>query len=223
MGRFVLQLMLIGCLYIIACCACTFSLFFVDASLREMGVLPPITPALTSTPRPFLTNTPIPTSPPTTPTYTPSPTNTFMYADVFIPTATQTATPTATPTDTPTPTPTAPPATSTPIPQPTAQPTEPPAPTSVPVLIILIGLTSPIERGFDATLAIQTNPGAFCDPSVFYDTVESTAAGLEAKPAPDNGSLTWTWLVGANTNGGTWTVSVECDGSEKSWPFTVRE
>jgi hypothetical protein len=208
------QLMSIGCLYIIACCGCTFSLFFVEASLREIGVLSSFTPVFTSTLRPFLTNTPIPTSPPGTPTYTPSSTNTPLYTDLFLPAATQTFTPTDQPTATPIQQPAA---------QSTAQPTAPPAPTTAPVLITLIGLTSPILRNSDATLTIQTNPGAVCDPGVFYASGDSTAAGLEEKTAPPNGTLSWTWRVGPQTKGGAWTVYVECDGNDMSWPFIVEE
>jgi hypothetical protein len=92
-------------------------------------------------------------------------------------------------------------------PSPTAQP-----PTDRPSLPVTItSLTSPIDAGKMARVAVKTSPGASCDIDVTYESRVSEAAGLEDKKAPADGTITWTWLVGANTNPGTRSVDIYCE------------
>jgi hypothetical protein len=80
--------------------------------------------------------------------------------------------------------------------------------TDSPPPLHVVSLTSPIERGYRATLTVQTTPGAYCTIAVYYKTVQSTAAGLEPKQADATGQVSWTWRVGNRTSPGTWSIRV---------------
>lgn len=96
--------------------------------------------------------------------------------------------------------------------EPTAAPPPSPTPTDRPALPVTItSITSPIDAGKMARVSAKTTIGATCSITVTYESQESTAKGLEPKKAPANGTITWTWLVGANTNPGTRAVDVECE------------
>ncbi|MCL5985705.1 MAG: hypothetical protein M1371_03970 [Actinobacteria bacterium] len=93
------------------------------------------------------------------------------------------------------------------------------------ITIQVVSLTSPIYRGYKATLKIKTTPGAYCTITVYYKSGPSTAKGLNPKNADGNGYVSWTWKVGSNTTPGTWSIVVKANanGQTKSMtiPFTV--
>jgi micrococcal nuclease len=58
-----------------------------------------------------------------------------------------------------------------------------------------------------ASLTVNVSPPARCSIKVVYDTVVSSARGLDKKTG---GRITWRWKVGSNTNPGRWPVTVDC-------------
>ncbi len=139
-----------------------------------------------------------------TPTPTVSATETVTLSATNSPTTTASPTPSASPTAEPTPPPTA---------AQTQAPTQPPtqAPTAAPTVTFTSIIGGPPNSNASAT--VQASPGASC--SIRYTTPSGTvsgAAGLESKVADGNGIASWTWKIGGNTNPGTGSVSVTCNG-----------
>lgn len=95
-----------------------------------------------------------------------------------------------------------------------------------PVLITVVSLTSPVNHGNTASIAIRTAPHATCDITVFYKSGPSRAQGLTPKAADSGGIVSWTWLVGSRTTPGTWPIQARCSlGSREgtlSTSFEVR-
>jgi competence protein ComEC len=111
---------------------------------------------------------------------------------------------------------------------PTQTPT-PEQPTSAPqaqLSISVVSLTSPIAAGGNASLTVNTLPGAACTITVYYKSGPSQAAGLGSQTAGGNGSVTWSWKVGTRTTPGTWSITVTAalNGQSTSIqiPFEVR-
>ena len=71
-------------------------------------------------------------------------------------------------------------------------------------------LTSPVQRGQDASITINTNAGSLCNILVTYNKVVSKVDGLGPAMADDFGSVGWTWTVAENTPIGTWPIKVTC-------------
>jgi hypothetical protein len=76
--------------------------------------------------------------------------------------------------------------------------------------ISLISLSSPVAPFSDATLEIQTRPGASCGISVVYRSGPSRARGLIPQTADSKGRIGWRWRVGSNTTPGRWPIVVTC-------------
>jgi len=121
-------------------------------------------------------------------------------APVFVPTATPTAIPTATPTPSPTPT-------STPTPTPSPRPTPTLTP-STDLALQIASVTSPIGKGYTATLRAKTELGAYCTITVYYKSGPSKASGLYGKQADSEGNVSWSWKVGTRTTPGSWAIVV---------------
>lgn len=113
-------------------------------------------------------------------------------------------------------------------------PTPTPVPTVTPEAIVPVTgaltitkaiLTSPIHRGDEASLTIQTQPGATCTSVVSYASGTSNAAGLGDQMADSSGQIRWVWKVGTNTTPGSWRFEVYCALAGKaataSIPFEV--
>lgn len=141
-------------------------------------------------------------------------TSTSLLPIVSLPTSTHTPLPTITWTLTASPT-------QSPIPQPTATTkpsnTQPPASPT----ITLKNLSSPIERGDDASMTIETKPGISCSISYYAPLGnESTAKGLESKTSDSNGICSWTWRISGNTTPGTGTIYITVSGTN-SQSFSI--
>lgn len=74
----------------------------------------------------------------------------------------------------------------------------------------LVSLTSPVEAGDDASLAVRTAPAARCRITVHYKSGPSKAKGLVPKQADMEGQVSWTWRVGSGTTPGRWPIIVTC-------------
>jgi len=88
--------------------------------------------------------------------------------------------------------------------------------------IVLMSLTSPIKKGADATLIIQTAPNAGCFLTyVEPNGVVSTAEGLGKKIADASGFCRWDWKISASTAAGTGRLSVAAKGPAASFDIVV--
>jgi hypothetical protein len=86
----------------------------------------------------------------------------------------------------------------------------------------ITNVSSPVAHGKKATLQATTTAGASCTITVTYTTGPSHASGLRMQTADSNGSVQWTWVVGARTKPGTFPIKVSCDpGGEATSQFTT--
>ena len=69
-------------------------------------------------------------------------------------------------------------------------------------------VTSPIGKGYTATLQANTVPGAYCNITVYYKSGPSGASGLYPKEADSEGNVSWSWKVGTRTTPGSWRIVV---------------
>ena len=72
----------------------------------------------------------------------------------------------------------------------------------------IVSVTSHVSPGAYATLQAKASPGAQCTIAVYYKSGRSTAQGLYAKQADNNGDVSWTWKVGTSTTPGSWRIVV---------------
>ena len=88
--------------------------------------------------------------------------------------------------------------------------------------IEIVSLTSPIERGKQASITIKTNSKVKCTITVYYKSGKSTAQGLEDKISDSSGNCSWSWKVGTNTTPGDWKIALTAEGAkDKEVTFTV--
>lgn len=73
-----------------------------------------------------------------------------------------------------------------------------------------LSIRSPVPRGGQGAVTIQTTPRTPCTITVFYRSGPSRASGLEPKLADASGRAVWTWKVGTRTTPGVWRIRVEC-------------
>lgn len=95
----------------------------------------------------------------------------------------------------------------------------PAAPQAGPVQIVSATGAPPGGR---ASVTAKAPPGAAC--SIKYTTptgTSSTAQGLTPKTADSSGMVSWTWVIGTGTRGGTGTVAVTCSGATASTSLTI--
>jgi len=89
----------------------------------------------------------------------------------------------------------------------------------------IVSVTSPIGKGYTATLKAETSPGAQCTIAVYYKSGRSTASGLYPKEADSQGNVSWSWKVGTRTTPGSWpivvTASLDGDTVSQTTDFTV--
>lgn len=82
--------------------------------------------------------------------------------------------------------------------------------------ISVVSLSSPVAPFTDATLQVQTTPGANCTITVLYKSGPSKAKGLHPQAADGKGRITWRWRVGSNTTPGRWAIVVRCEKAGES-------
>lgn len=98
------------------------------------------------------------------------------------------------------------------------EPTTPePEPEPEPELSLeIISVTSPIDRGSEATLMAKTAPRAECSIVVHYKSGISEAVGLESKTADAEGNVSWSWKVGSRTTPDTYRIVVTASSEGKT-------
>jgi hypothetical protein len=175
-------------------------------------------PAPTSTPTQTMTPSPTSTSSPTiTPTSTPDLTKIALETLVFELEQTQNAQLTSaalTPTSTPPPTN-----------APNRRATETPQGTPAPGLPFTVTeFTSPVKAGKNATVTIETTPGAFCYLTYWTPSGRlSSADGLGGKTADANGVCSWKWLITDKEPPGNGTVAIGVNGGGQSFVIVITE
>lgn len=65
----------------------------------------------------------------------------------------------------------------------------------LPISIVI--LTSPVAPFTDATIQVQTTPGASCSITVLYKSGPSRAKGLYPQTADGKGRISWRWRMGS--------------------------
>jgi hypothetical protein len=83
-------------------------------------------------------------------------------------------------------------------------------PASAATKVRVISLTSPINAGAYATLAVAATPARTCSITVYYKSGPSEAQGLYPKRSSSSGRVSWTWKVGTRTTPGRWPIVVSC-------------
>ncbi len=73
----------------------------------------------------------------------------------------------------------------------------------------LLSITSPVKTGCDATVAVQTEPGAKCKITLTLKSGPSTASALKPQKSDEKGQVVWTWKVAKNTAAGDWPVEID--------------
>ena len=76
--------------------------------------------------------------------------------------------------------------------------------------IRLVTLSGSVRSGDDATIAVQTDPGAVCLITVRYNAGPSDARALRPKTADARGMVSWTWQVETGIVYGRWPIVVTC-------------
>jgi len=90
--------------------------------------------------------------------------------------------------------------------------------------INMVSLASPISRGSQVSITINTAPNVLCTIAVYYKSGPSTAQGLDPKNSDGNGNCTWSWKVGTRTTPGNWKIVITADGvGQTETTFTVIE
>jgi hypothetical protein len=90
--------------------------------------------------------------------------------------------------------------------------------------INIVSLTSPISRGSQASITINTAPNVRCTITVYYKSGPSKAKGLDTKNSDSNGNCTWSWKVGTRTTPGNWRIVLTAEGvGQTETTFTVIE
>ncbi len=85
----------------------------------------------------------------------------------------------------------------------------------------LVSVTTPCENGSNATVTIIGKPNTEYKISVYYSTKASDAQGLEPKISDNNGNVSWTWKVGANTTAGEHEIKISGGGETIKTTFTT--
>ncbi len=93
------------------------------------------------------------------------------------------------------------------------------------LLLEIVSVSSPIGKGYTATLQAKTVPGAQCTITVYYKSGASSASGLYSKEADSQGNVSWSWKVGTRTTPGSWrimvTASLDGETVSQTTYFTV--
>lgn len=77
-----------------------------------------------------------------------------------------------------------------------------------------VSVAGPVSPGDTATATVRTAAGSTCTITVRYSSGPSEARGLDPATADEDGTVSWSWLVGINTTSGNWPVDVECVGTD---------
>ena len=85
----------------------------------------------------------------------------------------------------------------------------------VPTSIRSVNYKDKANRGDDMWFAMNGTPNSLYNITVYYDSGESTADGLEPQMSSDTGYVYWKWKVGTNTNYGTYKIVIEGEAGDK--------
>jgi hypothetical protein len=105
----------------------------------------------------------------------------------------------------------------------TTSPTTKASPGSAPSAgVSIVSVTSPVDDGAHATLVAQTSAHAACNLGVTLPSKrQSQSSGLGPATADATGRVTWTWMIGTNTRGGTAIATVICSSASTTGTFQI--
>lgn len=89
--------------------------------------------------------------------------------------------------------------------------------------LTLVGTAGPYKRGAKASLSVKGAAETEYVLQVFYSSGESKASGLGAKVSGGDGSVTWSWTVGAATKTGVYYAVVTGGGESLTVEFEVTD
>ena len=85
----------------------------------------------------------------------------------------------------------------------------------VPTSIRSVNYKDKANRGDYMWFAMNGTPNSLYNITIYYDSGESTADGLEPQMSSDTGYVHWKWKVGTNTNYGTYKIVIEGEAGDK--------
>lgn len=85
----------------------------------------------------------------------------------------------------------------------------------VPTSIRSVNYKDKANRGDYMWFAMNGTPNSLYNITIYYDSGESTADGLEPQMSSDTGYVHWKWKVGTNTNYGTYRIVIEGEAGDK--------
>jgi hypothetical protein len=89
--------------------------------------------------------------------------------------------------------------------------------------VSIVSVTSPVDDGADDTLVAQTSANAACTLGVTLPSKrQSQSSGLGPATADATGKVTWTWMIGTNTRGGTAIATVTCGSDSTTGTFEIK-
>lgn len=87
--------------------------------------------------------------------------------------------------------------------------------------ITFISAPTVIKRGEYATVSAKCSPGQLCAIAVHLSSGVSKAKGLEPAVSGENGIVTWTWKISAQTKPGEYRITVTCGGQAADTYFSI--
>jgi hypothetical protein len=96
---------------------------------------------------------------------------------------------------------------------PTLDPRMTPAPARTPAAdlsVMVTDLTNPVQAGQNASITIETGPGAICSSIIKFHTGRGGMTSLGIRAADKNGQIGWNWRVGADATPGRYIIDILC-------------
>lgn len=87
--------------------------------------------------------------------------------------------------------------------------------------LTLVNATGTVTNGSNASLTIKGKPNTQYSIAVYYSAGKSSAQGLESKASGSDGSVSWTWKVGAKTKAGTHRIVISGGGDQIETSITT--
>jgi cytoskeletal protein RodZ len=89
--------------------------------------------------------------------------------------------------------------------------------------LTLVDAPGTVTNGSNASLTIKGKPNTQYSIAVYYSAGKSSAQGLESKASGSDGSVSWTWKVGAKTKAGTHRIVISGGGDQIETSITTEK
>lgn len=87
--------------------------------------------------------------------------------------------------------------------------------------ITLVSMTEEVNAGDVATVTVMGEANKKYSITVHYSSGESVASGLESKTSSSDGTVSWSWKVGARTRAGSYKIEIRCENELLTLYFKV--